>query len=57
MVIKGAEIEVKCDIVRIENTADKEKLCGLKFLNITAAQTDTIIQGLFEIVRKQRSKL
>ena len=57
MVIKGAEIEVKCDIVRIENTADKEKLCGLRFLNITPAQTDAIIQGLFEIVRKQRSKL
>ena len=57
MVIRGNEIEVKCDIARIENTADKEKLCGLKFLNITPAQTDTIIQGLFEIVRKQRSTL
>ena len=57
MIINGIEIELKCDIVRIENTADKEKLCGLKFLNITPAQTDTIIQGLFEIVRKQRLKL
>jgi c-di-GMP-binding flagellar brake protein YcgR len=57
MRIKGIEIELKCDIVRIENTADKEKLCGLKFLDITPVQTDIIIQGLFELVRKQRAKL
>ena len=57
MRIKGIEIELKCDIVRIENTADKEKLCGLKFLDITPVQTDIIIQELFEIVRKQRAKL
>jgi len=55
--IKEIEIELKCDIVRIENTADKEKLCGLKFLDITPVQTDIIIQGLFEIARKQRAKL
>lgn len=56
MEIKGVRIEVKCDIVRIENTVDKEKLCGLKFLDITPVQTDIIIQGLFEIARKQRAK-
>ena len=57
MRIKEIEIELKCDIVRIESTADKEKLCGLKFLDITPVQTDMIIQGLFEIARKQRAKL
>lgn len=55
--IKEMEIELKCAIVRIENTEDKEKLCGLKFLDITPVQTDIIIQGLFEIARKQRAKL
>ena len=57
MEIKGREIELKCDIVRIEITEDKEKLCGLKFLDIMPVQTDIIIQGLFELVRKQRAKL
>ena len=57
MKIKGILIELKCNIVRIESTADKEKLCGLKFLDITPVQTDIIIQGLFELVRKQRAKL
>ena len=57
MTIKKIKIELKCDIIRIENTADKEKLCGLKFLDITPVQTDIIIHALFEIVRKQRAKL
>ena len=57
MKIKGIKIELKCDIVRIENTEYKEKMCGLKFLDITPVQTDIIIQGLFELVRKQRAKL
>ena len=57
MTIKNIKIELKCDIIRIENTADKEKLCGLKFLDITPVQTDIIIHALFEIVRKQRAKL
>jgi len=57
MKIKGVEIELKCDIVRIENTPEKEILCGLKFLDITPIQTDLIIQELFEIIRKQRAKL
>lgn len=57
MIIKDIAIELKCDIARIENTADKEKLCGLKFLDITPAQSDIIVQELFEIMRKQRAKL
>lgn len=55
--INEREIELKCDIVRIENTPDKEKLCGLKFSEITPVQTDLIIQELFQISRKQRAKL
>lgn len=57
MKIKEIKIELKCDIVRIESTEYKEKICGLKFLDITPVQTDIIIQGLFELVRKQRAKL
>jgi c-di-GMP-binding flagellar brake protein YcgR len=57
MEIKGIKVELKCDIVRIESATYKEKTCGLKFLDITPVQTDIIIQGLFELVRKQRAKL
>lgn len=49
------QFELKCDIVRIENTADKQKLCGLKFTEIAQAQSEKIIQELFEVVRKQRA--
>lgn len=55
--IKETEMELKCDIARIENTEDKEKLCGLRFLDITPVQSDFIIQELFQIARKQRAKL
>ncbi|EHJ01466.1 type IV pilus assembly PilZ [Clostridium sp. DL-VIII] len=53
--LNSIQFEVKCDIVRIENTMDKQKLCGLRFLDITNAQSEKIIQGLFEIVRRQRA--
>lgn len=49
------ELEIKCNIVRIENTDDKEKLCGLRFLDITSAESESIIKELFAIVRKQRA--
>ncbi|OOM79925.1 PilZ domain-containing protein [Clostridium sp. BL-8] len=49
------EFKIKCDIVRVENTMDKQKLCGLRFLDITNAQSEKIIQGLFEVVRRQRA--
>jgi c-di-GMP-binding flagellar brake protein YcgR len=55
MNIKRTEFELKCKIVRIEVSENKERVCGVKFLDITPAQTDIIIQGLFELVRKQRS--
>lgn len=50
------QLEVKCNIVRIENTLGKENLCGLRFIDITPAQGEKIIQELFEIIRKQRAK-
>lgn len=56
MIVKGIPIQLKCDIARIENTADKEKLYGLTFLDITPVQSDIIIEELFEIMRKQRAK-
>lgn len=57
IMIKKIQIELKCDVVRIENTANKEKLCGVRFLDITETQIDIIIQELFEIVRRQRARL
>ncbi|NRZ57558.1 flagellar brake protein [Clostridium beijerinckii] len=51
------EVEIKCDIVRIENTPDKEKLCGLRFIDITPAQSEKMIQELFEIMRRQRANM
>ena len=47
--------ELKADIVRIENTIDKEKIYGLRFADITYNQSEKIIQELFEVVRKQRA--
>jgi len=57
MKLSKFKAELKCDIVRSEDTPDKEKLCGLRFIDIIPTQTEKIIEELFEIVRKQRSKL
>jgi c-di-GMP-binding flagellar brake protein YcgR len=55
--LKKIQAELKCDIVRIDNTPDKEILCGLRFIDIIPAQSEKIIEELFELVRKQRAKL
>lgn len=55
MKVNEIELELKCDIVRIENTADKEKLCGLRFIEISPAQSELIVRELFKIIRKQRA--
>lgn len=55
--VNELQLELKCDIVRIENTADKEKLCGLRFIDITSAQSELIVKELFKIIRKQRANL
>lgn len=49
------EIELKCDVVRIEETADKENLCGLRFKDIIPAQSELIVREIFKIMRRQRA--
>ena len=55
MNIKNSDIIVRGEVVRVEISEDKQKLCGVKFLDISQAQTDRIIEQLFEIMRKQRA--
>lgn len=55
MNIKGSDIIVKGEVVRVEITKDNENLCGVKFLDISQSQTDKIIEELFTIMRKQRA--
>lgn len=55
--VKDETLILKGEIVRIDNTTNNEKLCGIKFLEITEHQSDLIIEELFEILRKQRSRL
>lgn len=55
MKINEVELELKCDIVRIENTADREVLCGLRFMEILSAQSELIVRELFKIIRRQRA--
>ncbi|WP_160686109.1 PilZ domain-containing protein [Clostridium sp. C2-6-12] len=57
MKVNEVELELKCDIVRIENTEDKEKLCGLRFIEISPAQSELIVRELFKIMRRQRANL
>lgn len=55
MNLNQTEMNLKCDIVRIQNTEDKEKLCGLRFIDITPAQSELIVGELFKIMRRQRA--
>lgn len=55
MKINEVELELKCDIVRIENTADREVLCGLRFMEISSVQSELIVRELFKIIRRQRA--
>lgn len=55
MNIKNSDIIVRGEVVRLEISEDKQKICGVKFLDISQAQTDRIIEELFEIMRKQRA--
>lgn len=57
IIIKDTLIELKSDVVRVEKTEEKDNVCGVRFLDITEAQIDIIIQELFEIVRRQKAKL
>lgn len=53
--LNDTSFETKCDIVRIQNTEDKQILCGLRFIDIAPIQSEMIIKELFKIVRKQRA--
>lgn len=55
MKIKGSDIIVNGEVVRVELSEDKQSLCGVKFLNISQVQTDKIVEELFEIMRRQRA--
>ena len=55
MNIKGSDIIVKGEVVRVQRSGDNENLCGIKFLDISQSQIDKIIEELFEIMRKQRA--
>jgi c-di-GMP-binding flagellar brake protein YcgR len=51
------EFELRCEFVRSVIADDKEKLCGLRFVDIMPTQVEIIIKELFQIVRKQRSNV
>ena len=55
MKVNEIELELKCNIVRIENTPDKSKLCGLRFIDILPGQSELIVKELFKIMRRQRA--
>ena len=55
MNLNKTEMNLKCDIVRIQTTEDKEKLCGLRFIDIIPAQSELIVGELFKIMRRQRA--
>ena len=55
MKLNETEMNLKCDIVRIQNTEDKENLCGLRFRDIIPAQSELIVSELFKIMRRQRA--
>ena len=52
--VKNLEMLLKGQIVRVEIDKDLNKVCGIKFLDITEMQVDKIIEELFEIMRKQK---
>ncbi|WP_244834851.1 PilZ domain-containing protein [Clostridium sp. BJN0001] len=55
--VKNTELELKGEVVRLEYSEYKERVCGIKFIDITQCQSDKIIEELFCIMRKQRANL
>lgn len=53
--LTGIEVKLKGQIVRMEESIDNKFLYGIKFLDITESESDTIIKELFAIMRKQRA--
>ena len=54
MKIKNSDIVLKGQVMRVFMDNDGKTICGIKFIDITQAQTDKIIEELFLIMRKQR---
>lgn len=55
--VQNQEMLLKGEVVRVENDKDLDKVCGIKFLDITEMQVDKIIEELFRIMRKQKELL
>ena len=55
--VKNLKMNLKGEVVRVEACENLEKICGIKFLDITDIQVDKIIEELFEIMRKQKELL
>ena len=53
--LTGIEVKLKGQIIRMEEPIDNKFLYGIKFLDITESDSDTIIKELFAIMRKQRA--
>lgn len=55
--IKNSEMLLKGQVIRVGRNNTENKICGIKFLDITEIQVDKIIEELFEIMRKQKALL
>lgn len=55
--VKNLNMCLKGEVVRVEVDKDLDKICGIKFLDITDLQVDKIIEELFEIMRRQKELL
>jgi len=55
--VKSLQMLLKGEVVRVEADEELNKVCGIKFLDITETQIDKIIEELFEIMRKQKELL
>lgn len=55
IIINKQDLVLRGQVVCVENVADRENLCGVKFIDITEAQSDKIICEVFKIIRKQRA--
>ena len=55
--VKKLKMSLKGEVVRVEVDKDINRVCGIKFLDLTDIQIDKIIEELFEIMRKQKELL
>ncbi|MDO5517762.1 MAG: PilZ domain-containing protein [Clostridium sp.] len=55
--VKKLKMLLKGEVVRMEVDENLDRICGIKFLDMTDSQIDKIIEELFEIMRKQKELL